>query len=174
MHMKKDFSYYLHLWKTSFPTARRLCWEEDHIANDYCADCRFCCGPQDSPVPFPMPLLPSQLRPGLDKDFYLLDPQTPYLDARGCKSCGPQGCQLERARRPIACGLFPLVLTTCGLYAYACCPAVINARLRDLVDLGRQAADWLSGLPQEDVARLKMSLDDATLARHYLPLGIAL
>ena len=129
--MANDFQHYFRLWEASFPQRREVRWANGYLHNAYCADCRYCCGPQDSATPFPMPLLPAQCHERLEDDFYLLDPVTPCLDDRGCKSCGPQGCRLPRPQRPIACGLFPLVLVRDALHLYQCCPAALHLPLRD-------------------------------------------
>ena len=72
----KGFWHYLETWRELFPRKRALRWRGTWLQNGYCRDCRYCCGPQDSSVPFPMALLPSQIRPDLEKDFYLLDADT--------------------------------------------------------------------------------------------------
>lgn len=166
--MSDDFQAYVRRWQAAFPLPRDVRWEEGGwLSNAYCPDCRFCCGPQDSPTPFPMPLLPSQYRPDLEEDFHLLDATTPCLDERGCKSCGPRGCRLPRPRRPIACGLFPVVLTQAGLFLYQCCPAALHLPLRDWIPLGERIRDWLLTLAPADRQRLSMDLDAETLAVKY-------
>ncbi len=121
--MQKSSWYYWQQWRQRFPLQRDVHFDQGILSNDYCRDCRYCCGPQDCATPFPMKLLPSQQHAHLDRDFFLLAPDTACLDDRGCKSCGPEGCRLPRQRRPVACSLFPLVLLERGLYLYKICPS---------------------------------------------------
>lgn len=172
--MANDFQHYFRLWKASFPQWREVRWANGYLHNAYCADCRYCCGPQDSGTPFPMPLLPAQCHERLEDDFYLLDPMTPCLDDRGCKSCGPQGCRLPRPQRPIACGLFPLVLVRDALHLYQCCPAALHLPLREWIRLGEQARDWLLTFSPAERQRLSLSLSPETLAESYIDLHLAL
>ena len=122
--MQKSSWHYWQQWRQRFPLQRDVHFDQGILSNDYCRDCRYCCGPQDCATPFPMKLLPSQQHAHLERDFFLLAPDTACLDDRGCKSCGPEGCLLPRQRRPVACSLFPLVLLDTGLYLYKICPAV--------------------------------------------------
>ena len=122
--MQKSSWHYWQQWRQRFPLQRDVHFDQGILSNDYCRDCRYCCGPQDCATPFPMKLLPSQQHDHLERDFFLLAPDTACLDDRGCKSCGPEGCLLPRQRRPVACSLFPLVLLDTGLYLYKICPAV--------------------------------------------------
>ena len=108
--MQKSSWHYWQQWRQRFPLQRDVHFDQGILSNDYCRGCRYCCGPQDCATPFPMKLLPSQQHDHLEKDFFLLAPDTACLDDRGCKSCGPEGCLLPRQRRPVACSLFPLVL----------------------------------------------------------------
>lgn len=172
--LQKGFWHYLELWRALFPRRRPLRWRGDWLQNGYCRDCRYCCGPQDSNVPFPMALLPGQLRPTLSDDFYLLNADTAYLDARGCKSDTDHGCRLMRAQRPVACGLFPLVPANGSLYLYKTCPAVIFTPLDRLADLGLEAARWLSGFNLADLRHISLELPLRTLADHYISLNITL
>ena len=126
--MQKSSWHYWQQWRQRFPLQRDVHFDQGILSNEYCRDCRYCCGPQDCATPFPMKLLPSQQHAHLDRDFFLLAPDTACLDDRGCKSCGPEGCLLPRQRRPVACSLFPLVLLETGLYLYKICPAVFFLR----------------------------------------------
>lgn len=121
-----------------------------------------------------MALLPRQLRPDLEKDFYLLDPKTACLDQRGCKSCGPDGCRLEREWRPVACGLFPLVVTSGGLYLYKTCPAVLLSPLADWLAIAESAASWLAGLDENELGQIAIDLPLETLASSYIDLELPL
>ena len=91
--MSKGFWDYLAHWQKMFPRRRTVSWRDGWLQNGYCRDCRYCCGPQDSNEPFPMGLLPDQLRPGLANDFFLLTRDTAFMDGRGCRSCTSQGCR---------------------------------------------------------------------------------
>lgn len=161
-------------WEKTFREPRALSWQPGLLANDYCRDCLLCCGPQGECEPFPMPLLPSQMRPGLENDFYLLDPLTPYIGAPGCKSETATGCRLPLAERPIACGLFPIVLANGGLYLYKMCPAVIFTPLSDLLQLASAAGQWLSQFDRQDRDRLSQKISPAILSEKYIDLGIKL
>ena len=101
--MQKSSWHYWQQWRQRFPLQRDVHFDQGILSNDYCRDCRYCCGPQDCATPFPMKLLPSQQHAHLERDFFLLAPDTACLDDRGCKSCGPEGCLLPRQRRPVAC-----------------------------------------------------------------------
>ncbi|MDR3358684.1 MAG: hypothetical protein LBN96_07550 [Desulfovibrio sp.] len=171
--MRRDFQYYLELWRRTFPRRRKLLWRDTWLRNGYCRDCRYCCGPQDDPTPFPMALLPGQLRPGLDEDFYLLAGDTAYIADRGCKARGDGGCRLTREKRPVACSLFPLVLANGGLYLYKICPAVIFTPLAELSALGRDAAAWLAGFRPAELRHVSLDLPARTLAERYIYLDIA-
>lgn len=168
------YRHYLETWRARFPQPRVVCWQDDSLRNDYCPDCRYCCGPQDSNEPFPMALLPEQMRPDLGEDFYLLDAHTAFLDSRGCKACGAHGCRLPRARRPVACGLFPLVAANSGLYLYQTCPAVMLNPPALFADIALQAARRLAAIAPEDRRRLCLDLPAAVLARSYSDLHINL
>lgn len=170
--MHKGFWHYLEIWRQRFPRRRALRWRDGWLQNGYCCDCRYCCGPQDSNEPFPMALLPGQLRPNLTDDFYLLNKDTAYLDARGCKSCTERGCRLPREQRPVACGLFPLVLANGDLYAYKTCPAVIFTPLDRLADLGLVAAHWLAEFSLTDLRHISLEISAPALAERYLSLSI--
>lgn len=172
--MKKDFHFYTDLWGKLFNEPRELTWKDNWLVNGYCIDCRYCCGPQDNAEPFPMALLPSQIHPGLSQQFYMLDATTAYLDARGCKALGRQGCSLQKQERPIACGLFPLVLANDNLWLYKFCPAVIFTPLVTWLPLARKAAEWLATMPASDIRRISIALDSTTLADRYINLHLPL
>lgn len=172
--MGKDFQSYVDAWCQTFPAPRELVWRGNWLVNGYCRDCRYCCGPQDNDTPFPMALLPSQTRPDLADDFYLLDEQTACLDSRGCKALGSQGCSLTKERRPLACGLFPLVLANGALWLYQICPASIFVPLAEWMPLAHQAATWLATLPESDLRQISIELDKTTLTDRYINLHITL
>ena len=119
-----------------------------------------------------MALLPGQLRPGMAEDFYLLNADTAYMDARGCRACTAHGCRLPRPQRPVACGLFPLVLNAGGMYVYKTCPAALFTPLSELADLGRQAARWLQGFPLKDLEHIALHLPATALAERYISLSL--
>lgn len=169
-----DFWHYLTKWRNDFPSPRPLLWTDGLLKNGYCADCRYCCGPQGSDKPFPMHLLPRQIDPDTPDNFYLLDEHTALLDRRGCKSCTSQGCRLDFDKRPVACGLFPLVLANGRLYAYKICPATIFSSLDDLECLAQKAAAWLSTLPEDELRRISICLDQKSLDERYIDLEIQL
>lgn len=163
---------YVEKWRKEFAHNYELNWEKYWIENGYCSKCRFCCGPQDSDVPFPMPLLPAQKRAGLEQDFQLLDSMTPYLAAEGCKSCGSKGCALTLSEKPLACGFFPIVLINGSLYLYKNCPAVIYTPLIRFLDLGLKVAEFLIDLDLADLKRLSLWLNCDVLSRFYIDLRI--
>lgn len=172
--MGKDFHSYVNAWRQAFPAGRELAWQENWLVNGYCCDCRYCCGPQDNDSPFPMALLPSQMRPDLAKDFYLLDEQTAYMDSRGCKALGSQGCSLAKEQRPVACGLFPLVLANGGLWLYKICPASILVPLAEWLTLAAKARNWLRTLSEAHLRHISITLDAATLTDRYVNLNMTL
>lgn len=153
--MPTEFAALAREWRARFAAGRRAFrWVEDRLDNGYCAECRHCCGPQpEGDAPYPMPLLPSQRRPDLADDFYLLSPSVACLDQRGCKALTPTGCRLERRRRPPACNLFPLIINEGALYFYQICPAVLFADLDTLLRIGEDAARDLPRLYTPDELR---------------------
>lgn len=165
---------YAERWQALFDRVRAIRWQDDWLENDYCKDCRFCCGKQDSDYPFPMPLLPRQGAKDSEKDFHLLDCLTPCLDSRGCKSLGPNGCSRAKAERPIACGLFPIVIANGWLYLYQDCPAVLFTPLFRFMEIGRDAADLLLRLDFAELRRLSLWLMPELLAKNYICLRIRL
>ncbi|MBQ4567118.1 MAG: hypothetical protein IJA79_03215 [Desulfovibrio sp.] len=171
--MKKDIWYYLALWRKCFPQHRKLLWRGSWLENDYCQDCRYCCGPQDSPIPYPMHLLPEQVGPETGKHLYLVDTHTAILDQRGCKALGSEGCSLERALRPVACGLFPLVPTKRGLFLYKNCPAVLLTPLVQWMDLAQEAGRFLCRIPREHLQHICLSIAPEKLAESHIFLHIA-
>lgn len=163
---------YVEKWEKEFPAPRSIWWNKNWIENDYCADCRFCCGPQDSDTPFPMPLLPRQLNGREQENFYLLDASTPYLARKGCKADTPHGCRLKLEEKPVACGLFPIVLVNGSLWLYQNCPAVLFSPLVEFLRLGRTAAEWLQQFSWAELRHLSLWLTDTILARNYIDLRI--
>lgn len=172
--MTPTYHDYLERWRARFPEPRSVRWENGGVRNDYCPDCGYCCGPQDSDEPFYMALLPEQRRPDLADDFHLRDELTAYLDGRGCKACGEHGCRLPEPCRPPACGLFPLVAANGGLYLYQTCPAVMLNPPALFADLGRIAARRLAAHPEDVLRRICLELPEAVLARCYSNLHIRL
>lgn len=170
--MEKDYAYYRDLWTRTFVEPRRVAFETPVLVNDYCVDCRFCCGPQAEAEPFPMALLDSQVSQRTPDDFYLLDRHTASLDRRGCKSLTPTGCRLEHRLRPVACGLFPLVLVNGRLYLYRTCPASLFVEPGRMLAMARQARDWLETLPEADIARISITRRPEDLAEKYVDLGL--
>lgn len=170
----RGFWHYLDTWRGRFGRRRSLRWRDSWLSNGYCRDCRYCCGPQDSATPFPMPLLPAQIRPHLDRDFYLLNPTTPYIGKQGCKSDTSHGCRLCAAEKPVACGLFPIVFANGALYLYQTCPAVLFTPLARWADFGLEAAHYLLGFSLEELHHLSLHLECETLARNYIDLHILL
>lgn len=165
---------YAERWRKVFRENRPVEWEKYWIENSFCQDCKFCCGPQDSDVPFPMPLLVKQHREKLEEDFHLLDSLTPYLAAAGCKSCGDKGCRLKLDEKPLACGFFPIVLANGRLYLYKNCPAIIFSPLMRFMELGRKVADYLLNFDISELKRLSLWLNCDTLSRSYIDLRIGL
>lgn len=172
--VKNGFWDYANKWKEEFAGDRPLDWERCWIKNGYCSDCRYCCGPQDSDHPFPMPLLASQGREGLERDFHLLDSLTPYLAAAGCRSCTKTGCRLEPGQKPLACGFFPVVLVNGALYLYQNCPSVLFTPLVRFMELAREVAAFLIELDLDELRRLSLWLTVDTLSRSYINLRIRL
>ena len=172
--MKKDIWHYLRLWRQCFPHRRKLAWRASWLQNGYCRDCRYCCGPQDSPTPYPMRLLPHQVGPETGQYLYLSDTHTAILDQCGCKALGPRGCSLERSLRPVACGLFPLVPTTAGLFLYKTCPAVLLTPLAQWLDLAREAGTFLDAMPPEHLQRICLTIPIEELAESHISLHIPL
>lgn len=169
-----DFQHYLEKWRRIFTKTRTVAWRGNWLENDYCVDCRYCCGPQGSDEPFPMALLPGQIEPDNGKNFYLADASTACIGSLGCKSHTDHGCRLELAKRPLACGLFPLVLANGRLYAYKICPATIFSSLDELESLGTMAATWLKGLGPDNLHKISITLDSETIARRYIDLEITI
>lgn len=170
--ISKGFWDYVDRWREQDSAKKAVTWDKNWIANDYCKDCRYCCGPQDSAYPFPMSLLPEQIDANTAENFYLLDRRTACLGAAGCKSDTPQGCRLPLAKKPIACGLFPIVLVNGRLYLYKNCPAVVFSPLVRFMDLGLKAANMLIGYSLDDLFHLSLWLNCDTLARSYIDLRI--
>jgi Fe-S-cluster containining protein len=119
-----------------------------------------------------MALLPRQMRPGLEQDFYLLTDNVACLDGRGCKACGSRGCRLKRENRPVACGLFPLVLANRGLYLYKTCPSAIFVPLAEWTAIGSAAAHWLAGFSRMELSHIALTLPAWKLAKNYIALEI--
>lgn len=170
--VEKGFWHYFGKWRNIFSRPAPIVARDGWLDNPYCADCRFCCGPQDSPEPFPMALSPAQIAAGAEKDFYMLDDSTACLGAKGCKACGEHGCKLPRARRPLACGIFPIVLANGGLYLYQNCPAVLFTPLEEFYRLGRQVAESLDRLSLEELRHISLDIPIRTLAEKYIDLHI--
>lgn len=165
---------YVERWRAIFKDKRAVRWGKNWLENDYCRDCRFCCGPQDSAAPFPMALLPSQIAPGNAENFHMLDNSTAYLGKNGCRSATVHGCRLTPRQKPVACGLFPIVLVNGGLYLYQNCPAVVFTPLVQFLDIAKKAVKMLLQLPSEDLAHVSIWLNDDVLASSYLDLRIRL
>ena len=119
-----------------------------------------------------MALLPRQIHAGIEKDFYMLNADTAYMDGRGCKSCSARGCGLPREARPVACGLFPFALINGSLYAYKTCPAVLLTPPAKLALLGLEAARWLAALSIDDLRRISLDIAAPVLAEKYFSLSI--
>ncbi len=168
----KDEAYYRKLWTGMFPSRLKVAFENGVLVNAYCSRCRFCCGPQAEERPFPMALLDRQISARTPDDFYLLDSRTASLDRRGCKALGPGGCRLERELRPLACGLFPLVLVNRRLYLYRICPASMLEPLESFREMAVRARDMLGALPAADVERISIARDPGDLKAKYLDLGL--
>ena len=171
--MNKKFSHYRQLWEQQFPTLREVSVTEDGVlTNAYCVDCRFCCGPQAEEDPFPMPLLDSQISDSTPEDFHLLDKRTACLDRRGCKALTPSGCRLDRALRPVACNIFPIVLVNTSLYLYRICPASMFVPDQAMQRLARRVRDRLDILPVADVCRISITRRPEDLAMKYQDLHL--
>lgn len=172
--MQKSSWHYWQQWRQRFSLQRDVHFDQGILSNDYCRDCRYCCGPQGCATPFPMKLLPSQQHDHLERDFFLLAPDTACLDDRGCKSCGPEGCLLPRQRRPVACSLFPLVLLDTGLYLYKICPAVFFLPLDRWLVMAREAVNWLVTLAPEDLKQLAIHIPEAIVRERFIDLELPL
>lgn len=172
MILDDKFWHYLGKWRNDCASAQTVVWQDGWLDNGYCDKCRYCCGPQGDDAPFPMPLLPKQISMRTPDDFYMLNANTACLGREGCKSETPQGCSLPRNLRPVACGLFPLVLAKGRLYLYKTCPAVIYKPLVFFADIALQAAEWLCRFPETDLHHLSLDLPESALAKNFIDLGI--
>ncbi len=105
-----------------------------------------------------MALLPGQISGRTPDDFYLLNKNTACLGKEGCKSETGKGCRLPRELRPVACGLFPIVLANGRLYLYKTCPAVVFNTLDELAMLAEKAAGWLANFPLDELRHLSLNL----------------
>ena len=164
---------YLKLWRRCFPEPRRVAFSAGSLINEYCPACGFCCGPQEEELPFPLPLLDGQISDRTPEDFYLLDPRTACLDRRGCKALGAEGCRLPRPLRPVACNIFPVVLVGRKLYLYRICPAVMLTPEATILEIARQARDYLNGFSQGELDRLAIARPAEDLAAKYRDLGLS-
>ncbi len=119
-----------------------------------------------------MALLPGQISGRTPDDFYLLNKNTACLGKEGCKSETGKGCRLPRELRPVACGLFPIVLANGRLYLYKTCPAVVFNTLDELAMLAEKAAGWLANFPLDELRHISLNLSSEKLAADYIDLGI--
>lgn len=171
--MEKDkFWDYYRKWQSLIKGESALKWEQNWIENSLCKDCRYCCGPQGSDAPFPMGLLIRQIGPDNSDNFYMLDSKTACIGALGCKSDTPAGCRLKLEQKPVACGLFPIVLVNGGLYLYQMCPAVLSKPLCIFLDLAQKAAEMLAQFDTEDLENISISLSCDELQKKYINLHI--
>lgn len=171
---KDKFWDYYSAWQTIFKKDSTLLWEKNWLENGLCKDCRYCCGPQGSDAPFPMGLLKRQIDQGDANNFYMLDSKTAYIGAAGCKSNTPDGCRLNSEQKPVACGLFPIVLVNGSLYLYQMCPAVLSKPLCVFLDLAQKAADMLVKFKDEDLKNISINLSCDELQRKYINLHITI
>lgn len=151
-----------------------ILWEKNWLKNGWCADCRYCCGPQGSDAPFPMALLPSQTGPDNERDFYMLAPGVAAIGAKGCKSDTDHGCRLPLEKKPVACGLFPLVLANGRLYLYQNCPASLAIPLYEFMAAAREAAKMLDQFSLKALRHLSIELTDKVLAEKYINMHVLL
>ena len=172
--IENGFWDYVERWRKDFPDERKMRWENNWLENDYCAVCHFCCGPQDSSLPFPMGLLPRQCSPDAVKNFHLLDSYTACLLDSGCKSDSSHGCTLTLEEKPLACGLFPIVLANGGLWLYQHCPAVVFTPLIRFLDIARKVAALLNELTLEDLRHISLWFTAEKLASSYIDLRITI
>lgn len=172
----KDNGFYGHFarWRELDRAGKYIKWQGDRLESNWCAGCRLCCGPQGNDKPFPMALLPGQIGPRTADDFYMLDADTACLGAQGCKSDGPSGCVLPFAKRPVACGLFPVVLINGALYLYQMCPAAIFEPLARFYDLAREIARYLDSFSLADLRHISLTMSDTALLEKYINLHIRL
>lgn len=169
---KDDFWNYLERWKEIFRDGRPLEWEGSWLDNAWCGECRFCCGPQGTDKPFPMPLLAEQMQPGYREHFYLLNDDTAYLAEKGCLAYSDAGCRLSRKERPVSCGLFPIVLANGRLYLYLSCPATLFVPLVRFYEIGRKAANMLLQFSFAELEHLSIDLPFETLSAKYVDLHL--
>lgn len=173
--MQKGFWHYLELWRERFPRRRPLHWRGDWLQNGYCRALPLLLAARRIPILLsPWRCCQASSVPNLDHDFILLNADTAYLDARGCKADTAQGCRLPHAQRPVACGLFPLVLANGSLYLYKTCPAVIFTPLERLAALGLEAGRWLTGFSLANLRHISLDLCEQTLAERYISLSIGI
>lgn len=147
-------------------------WKDGWLQNGFCGNCRLCCAPQGDDEPFPMPLLPSQVTDEISTNFYLLENGVPYIGKDGCKSLGCEGCRLSRREKPIACGLFPLVLVEGKLYLYQNCPAVLKTPLESFMRFARKAGEMLLKYTFEDLRTISIKMPCETLSSKYIDMHV--
>ncbi len=121
-----------------------------------------------------MALLPGQINEHTPDDFYLLNPDTAYIGAQGCKSASSSGCRLPFEKRPLACSLFPIVLVNGSLYLYQNCPASILQPLAFFMDMAREAEKALHRLDDDELRHISISLPDNVLIDRYINLHISI
>ena len=163
--------HYQNIWKKTFPHKRILKWQNDWLQNNYCKNCRYCCGKQDSNSKFFMPLLNNQLK-NSEEYFYLENENTAYMDKRGCKSHSNKGCKIPREKRPIACNIFPLVLANGQLYFYKICPAILFTPLNVLLNIAQESKKFFNSFSKKDLQHISINLPERIILDRYIPANI--
>ena len=151
---------------------KKVFWQNDWLKNDFCGECRLCCGPQGDDEPFPMPLLERQIKDDPKDRFYLLSPEIAYIGAEGCKSDTASGCSLSLQEKPVACNLFPIVLINGKLYLYQNCPAALFTPVAEFMETGKKAGEWLMKFKVEELKHLSIKMEDSMLAEKFIDLHI--
>lgn len=168
----KNFWNHLDSWQPLMDKEYQLYWDKNWLKNGWCKDCQYCCGPQGADEPFPMALLPQQIGPDNIDNFYMLNAETAYIGAKGCKSDSDNGCRLPEDKKPVACGLFPLVLVNGRLYLYKMCPAVLGTPLNYFFEIGKKASQMLNQYSLKDLQRISITLPQETLLAKYIDLHL--
>lgn len=169
----KGLWHYFEKWRHIASDKDPLRWDGSRMANAWCEECRFCCGKQDSSdEPFPMALLPWQIGPETAKDFYMLNANTAALGAEGCKSLTSHGCRLPYEKRPLACGLFPIVLVNGALFLYQICPAAIFLPLAHFYQLAKEVALYLDKFSLAELKHISINLSDEVIMKKYINLHV--